>query len=146
MKLLLLLFWFSSGPELEQVRTLFLKAGDRSATLELYKAASEKSNESYLYMSYQGAAQMMMARYADHPYNKLLLFIRGKEMLEQAIQDHPSDPELRYLRLIIQKNAPRILGYNESIESDALLLASHVNLIGDVQLKKMIIDLLTNQP
>jgi len=49
----------------------------------------------------------------------LYLFKKGHELLENAIKEDPNNTEFRFLRLMIQENAPGFLGYNDSEEGDS---------------------------
>lgn len=67
---------------------------------------------------YLGVMETMLAEEVFWPLEKLDYFNRGKKKIERAIDKDKDDPELRYLRLLVQLNAPKFLSYDESIESD----------------------------
>ena len=69
--------------------------------------------------AYEGALLMKKADLVQGPGKKLSTFKEGHELLERAINEDKSNPEYRFLRLIIQENAPKILGYNNEIETDS---------------------------
>ena len=71
-----------------------------------------------LLLGYKGAVEMGMARHASNPFKKMGFFSKGKEHLDNAINQDTSDIELRFLRLTIQVNLPSFLGYSSNIESD----------------------------
>jgi hypothetical protein len=50
--------------------------------------------------------------------NKLSVFKSGHTQLEDAIKKDNSNAEYRFLRLIIQENAPGILGYKSDMKQD----------------------------
>jgi hypothetical protein len=68
--------------------------------------------------AYKGLSETMMAQYAFMPTSKLRYFNNGKYKIESAIKAEPSNPELRYIRLMVQLNAPSLLGYNDKISDD----------------------------
>ena len=71
-----------------------------------------------LVMAYVGVSETMMAENAFWPGEKWNYFNSGKEKIEKAIDQSKDNPELRYLRLLVQLNAPSFLSYDESIEKD----------------------------
>lgn len=61
---------------------------------------------------------MNSAQYEKWPFSKLSVFNEGKNDLQELIEKDKKNTELRLIRLSIQENAPRILGYNDNIEED----------------------------
>ena len=47
------------------------------------------------------------------------MFKEGGKKLEAAIKAAPNNVEFRFLRLMIQENAPKIVGYDENIKVDS---------------------------
>lgn len=72
--------------------------------------------------AYEGALRMKRAGLLKGPPNKLKEFKAGRELLEEQIKQFPDNAEFRFLRLMIQENAPRILGYHDNIEADLKIL------------------------
>ncbi len=60
----------------------------------------------------------MMAEYVYLPTTKLKYFNKGKKKIEESILRQPDNPELRYIRLMVQMNAPSMLGYYKDIQKD----------------------------
>jgi len=71
-----------------------------------------------LVMAYVGVSETMLAENAFWPGEKWNYFNSGKEKIEKAIDQNKDNPELRYLRLLVQLNAPSFLSYDESVEKD----------------------------
>ena len=69
-------------------------------------------------MAYVGVSETMLAENAFWPGEKWNYFNSGKEKIEKAIHQNKDNPELRYLRLLVQLNAPSFLSYDESVEKD----------------------------
>ncbi len=72
--------------------------------------------------AFEGALLMRKAGVESAPAQKLMLFKQGAEKLEAAIKASPQNAEYRFLRLMIQENAPRMLGYHSDIEADSNLV------------------------
>ncbi len=64
----------------------------------------------------------MTAEDTDMPLAKLSRFNRGKQMLEEAIQNAPNNPDLIFLRYSIQRSAPSFLGYDSNLNKDRKFL------------------------
>jgi hypothetical protein len=69
-----------------------------------------------------GVLKMREAEFAKGLKNKLDLFKAGGHQLEEEIAKNKSNAEYRFLRLIIQENAPAILNYNDNIQEDAKMV------------------------
>ncbi|GEM_PF-1355022 len=76
-------------------------------------------------MAYKGACQSMMARFFVSPFTKMKHFNEGTSLLEGSIAQKENVDNI-YLRLLVQLNAPAMLGYHDDIESDLLFLQKHV--------------------
>jgi len=128
-------------PPLNEVRDLYQKAPvDKRSCFELLELLKPvEVADSRLY-GYKGANLMISAQYVFSPFGKLSRFNEGKQMLESAVSAETGDVELRYLRLSIQKNAPAILGYNQSIEADRLFLKQALPNISDPRLRQQIVE------
>lgn len=71
-----------------------------------------------LLMGYKGAVVMAQGRHTANPFTKLSTFNEGRALLDSAIALDPESVELRFLRLSIQVNVPKILGYGGQIVED----------------------------
>lgn len=72
--------------------------------------------------AFQGALLMRKSGSQKTPGQKLSMFKQGHKLLETAISQESKNPEYRFLRLMIQENAPKIVGYNNNIAADASLV------------------------
>jgi len=72
--------------------------------------------------AYTGALEMRKAGLLTIPAKKLSTFKQGHKKLEAAIAAHPADAEYRFLRLMIQENAPKNLGYSKNISEDSKII------------------------
>lgn len=74
--------------------------------------------------AFEGTLLMKKAALVPNPGNKLNLFKSGHKKLENAIAQDSNNAELRFLRLMIQEHAPKVLGYHKNIEEDNKLIHS----------------------
>ncbi len=111
-----------------EIRVSFFQAtteiGQRENFFEMMESIPKASP---LVKVYYGAAQAMMAEVVFNPYTKLNHFIEGKNFIEEAIAERPEEAELRYVRYLIQSNAPDFLDYNKDIPDDLKFSARPLN-------------------
>lgn len=126
------------GQNINYIRENYQKATtDKSVCQSLIK---DLSNEkiSNLELAYLGTLETIWAKYVCNPFSKLSTFNKGKEKIETAVKNEPNNPEIRYLRLSVQKNAPGILDYNDAIKTDELFLRNNLNDVSSKELQRMI--------
>jgi hypothetical protein len=102
-------------------KTAFFEAieTDNEVVLEKMYNQVQKAPYTEEKSAYLGAILMKQAAFKFLPNKKLSYFLEGKNLLEKAISKYPKNTELRLIRLMIQENAPKFLGYYEESYSDA---------------------------
>ena len=93
-------------------------------------------------LAYLGALETIWANHVSNPFSKLRTFNIGKEKIETAVKRTPDDPEIRYLRLSVQENAPGFLGYNNEIETDRKYLKNNLDNVESRSLRTRIEEIL----
>ena len=68
--------------------------------------------------AFEGALLMRKSALLKVPVQKLNMFKQGAKLLEASINREPQNAEFRFLRLMIQENAPKVVGYNKNITED----------------------------
>jgi len=111
---------------------------DSSSCANLYSKIKNSNTNDLLYNSYKGAIMASMASYTKNKQEKINLFNQGKKMIEDAITKDTANVETRFLRLTIQTNCPKVLGYHKHIEKDKTFILNNYNNIKDKTLKQMI--------
>ena len=84
-------------------------------------------NESTISLAYLGLCEAMMAEHLFLPTSKIGSFNKGKQKVEQAIKNDPENLELRYIRLLIQLNSPKIVNYFTNIPGDLEYFVENLN-------------------
>ena len=84
---------------------------------ELNSAPADVSRDAFL-----GAMMMRRAGFGGSAPAKLKFFKQGRRLLEGAIAGDPNNAEYRFLRLMIQENAPPALGYNKEEKNDSEMI------------------------
>jgi hypothetical protein len=77
----------------------------------------------------------MMAK----PKDKISFFKSGRTKLEAAIAAEKDNVEYRFLRLIMQEHAPKIVKYRNELEEDSKLIKTNFNKLS-AQLQQLITD------
>lgn len=75
--------------------------------------------------AFEGALMMKKAGLLKGISHKLKTFNIGREKLEDMIAKHAGNAEFRFLRLMIQEKAPKILGYDQHLEEDHQYIIAH---------------------
>ncbi len=111
-----------SQANLDEVRKIFYEVAAKKVSPAVLKIATAQSLHDPIMRGYHGAATCMTAEDTDMPLAKLSRFNRGKQMLEEAIQNAPNNPDLIFLRYSIQRSAPSFLGYDSNLNKDRKFL------------------------
>jgi hypothetical protein len=134
-----------SQPNIEVLRKDYHKLNtDSAACATLYKKVNTSVSDDFLFNGYKGAITASMANHATSKAEKIKLFNNGKKLLEQSINADSSNIELRFLRLTIQANCPKALGYNKQITSDKKYIVTNFESIKPGSLKPKMAEYLLN--
>ncbi len=116
-------------------RTAFYKAMQSDNITLVDEQISElNSTTSATNNAFLGAMTMRRAGIGGNPFSRLSLFYKGYKLLEASIKQDPNNAEFRFLRLMIQENAPGILGYKDDEEKDSeFIRKSYKSLPEDLQ-------------
>ncbi len=138
----LLVTFYASSQDLNQIRAQYPNAVDSAEiTSQLDTEISKVENpEKPVLIAYKGAITTLTGKFAKGISEKVRLFKQGVSLIENAIAADASNIEIRYIRMSVQENAPRILGYHNHIDEDkAFILKSYGN-ISSKELKDIIKD------
>jgi hypothetical protein len=115
--------FFQSG--LESLRDSYAKANSSDANTEAFINIAEKqSGSDAVTTGYKAAAKIMEAKIAKS--NRKALVKAGATNLESIIKSNPNNIELRLIRMSVQENIPKIVGYRGSLKDDkAFILANY---------------------
>lgn len=75
--------------------------------------------------AFEGALMMKKAGLIKGASQKLKVFNEGRKKLEHMIALNADNAEFRFLRLMIQENAPRALKYGSQLEADRQYIVKH---------------------
>lgn len=148
MKLMLIAFLTfinSTSNELNQVRKLYVDAvKSKEACENLINRLNKIREDDALLQGYRGSGIIIMAKHVINPISKYSNFKKGRDILEKAVTKDKNNIELRFLRLMIQSNLPKFLGYKSNISEDLEFIDENLNKEKDLQLKEFISSSLKN--
>jgi hypothetical protein len=122
--LTVLFFFFQTG--LDSLRDSYAKANSSNANTEAFINIAEKQTGSDVVTNgYKAAAKIMEAKIAKK--NRKSLVKAGAVNLESIIKNNPNNIELRLIRLSIQENIPKIVGYRGSLKEDKAFILNNYN-------------------
>ncbi|WP_294202501.1 hypothetical protein [Chryseobacterium sp. sg2396] len=109
---------------LESLRESYAKANASNANTESFINMAEKASGSEpVIQGYKAAAQIMEAKITKS--NRKALVKSGATSLEAVIKSNPNNAELRVIRMSVQENIPKIVGYRGSLKDDKTFLLDH---------------------
>jgi len=134
------LFFNIQSIDLNTIRDGYKEAAQDKAKVSSLNAqlASVTKNDKPVLVAYKGAGIALKGRYAKKIKEKKQLFIEGVTLVEYALKKAPTNIELRFIRLGIQENTPKLLKYKGSIKEDKNYILSHYKAIKSLKLKKHI--------
>lgn len=136
----IILLWFVPAQDLETLRLAYKNAGQDDSKIEAFENLVKDitTEDNPVLVGYRGASLTLKAKLEKTIKDKKDLFIQGKEIIEYAIQQAPESIELRFIRLGIQENTPKLLKYKDNIEEDKNFILKNYNNISSKDLKSHI--------
>lgn len=120
-----LLFSQSNCDEIDTIRTKYHQVNSQEKLTEFTTFVNTFNCKKLI--PYKASAMMQSAKYAFWPTKKLKLFNTGKKQLENYITKYPNDIEARYIRVLIQHNVPKILGYHKNKLDDITFIKQNLS-------------------
>ena len=120
-----LMFTFFSffQSDLESLRNSYSKANSSNENAKNFIALAEKkSSNDPVISGYKSASKILEAKVTTEK-NKRKSFVKsGATTLESIISSNPNNAELRVIRMSVQENLPKIVGYNKNLKEDKIFL------------------------
>ena len=127
-------------PSISEVRDLYKKgATSKEVAAKMFKQLENvKESDSHILLGYKAAALTLVAKHTEKVKDKKKHFKEGATLLEEIIASQPNDIELRFIRLSIQQNAPKVLKYKGNITKDKSYIFDKLKNLKDKDLKTYI--------
>jgi hypothetical protein len=109
------------------MRSVYLTQDEAKITkmYKLLKARQQLSPDEECYLA---AFECLQAKYSINPYTKYNYFSSGYNRLNGLINRYSVNPEYRYHRLMIEKNAPAFLIEKNHIVQDKSIIKKYNNI------------------
>jgi len=135
-----LLFFSIQSIDLNTVRNDYKEAAQDKTKVSSFneQLVSVTKKDSPVLLAYKGAGIALKGRYSKKIKSKKQFFIEGVTLVEYALKKAPKNIEIRFIRLGIQENTPKLLKYKGNIEEDKSFILSHFSTIKSSNLKKHI--------
>lgn len=120
-----LFLYFQSG-DLAVLRNSYSQANlSNTNTQNFINTADKQSGSDATTIGYKAAAKIMEAKIAKK--GRPALVKEGATSLESVITKNPNNIELRLIRMSIQENLPKIVGYRSSLKTDKTFILNNYN-------------------
>lgn len=128
--------------DLAEIRLLYKEAhNSKQNVLALNKKLeSVTKNDDKVLVAYKGSVIAMTAKYEKGSKLKTEVFKKGVSLVEFAVVEEPENIEIRFVRLSLQQNSPKILKYHKHLEEDKNFVLSNFHQIESLELKNYIKD------
>ena len=128
--------------DVSTVRNAYKEAAQDSSKIEAFSKllTNVSKNDDVTLVAYKGAAIALLARNEKRIKDKKDLFVEGISYVEYAIEKAPNNIEVRFIRLGIQENTPKILKYKGDIEEDKQFILKQFKNINSSNLRNHIKD------
>lgn len=114
-----LVSFVGNAQDLNEVRKKYPLAQDnKEIAQELNDKFEQVESSNPTINAYKGAVLTLIADFEKKKVEKLRLFKEGKKLLDDAIQTNAANIEMRMIRLGVQENTPKILGYHKEMNED----------------------------
>lgn len=143
--LLIIVFLISAAgtaQDLNRIRSAYPKAVESAEITDQLDGELAKVNSSNkpVLLAYKGAVSTLKAKFAKTKKEKKEYFKEGTSWIESAIRAEPSSIEIRYIRMSVQENSPKFLGYHKNLEEDKAFVLKNYSSISSTELKNVIKD------
>ncbi|WP_452232902.1 hypothetical protein [Lacinutrix sp. MEBiC02595] len=128
--------------DLNTVRDAYkIAAQDKTKTEAFNTSLAEVTKKDKIeFVAYKGAAMALVAKHAKTLKEKKEDFIAGVTLVEYAVEKAPNNIEVRFIRIGIQENTPKLLKYKGNIDEDKHFILKQFHGIKSSALKKHIKD------
>lgn len=131
------LFILHQSLDLNHVRDMYKNVAHDKTELTTFNSLLNEvtKTDKVELVAYKGAGVALKGRYSKKIKDKRSFFIEGVTLVEYAIQKSPNNIELRFIRLGIQDNTPKLLKYKGDMLNDKKFILTHYSAIKSSQLK-----------
>jgi hypothetical protein len=131
-------FSFAQTLDRQQLRSYFVEAAHRRSALDSFiNVIGQKSMTPYE-ECYLGICDGLEIQYIGSMWGKYKMLDKSRGHINAAIQKDPKDPEMRFIRFMLEHNIPAFLGMSTHIQGDLAYIFEHIDFLDDSpDMKKM---------
>jgi hypothetical protein len=128
----------------QQLRNLFVSATERKPALDSLMSLLERiEKKSPAEESYFGICNGLYCQYETSDWAKLKHVMKSRSYLNSAIARDAKDPELRFMRFMLEHFLPSFLGLNKHMADDLQVVFKNPSFIDDnLLLKRKVVEFL----
>ncbi len=135
----MLSFMYAYNMDILAVRKMFYAAAENEKNSSAFMDYMSKLNEDDpMVKGYTGMAHMLLAKNSINPFTKSTHFMKGRRLLDLAVNSDSNNVELRFLRLTVQIEAPFFLEYSGQVDEDKKVIRTALPQLGDRDLAERI--------
>jgi len=137
---ILFVSFFVLFPNVSEVRKDYVNAiQNKDITFQLNKELTQiQKTDNKVLVAYKGAVLTLMAKFAENRSDKKKYFKDGATLINFAVSEKPNNVEIRYIRLGVQENAPKIVSYRKNKEEDKQFILEHYKEVSSKEVKGFI--------
>ncbi|MEJ8755824.1 hypothetical protein WG947_02350 [Pontibacter sp. H259] len=109
--------------KLSELRVEYLAASkDEDAAKEFYSKMEKYSGKEPVVIGYKAASEAVMAKYVWNPYFKMKHLNAAMELFDEAVAMNKVNPEIRFLRFVVEYHIPSYLNMSEHMKEDKAIV------------------------
>ncbi|MBO6778597.1 MAG: hypothetical protein JJ896_02985 [Rhodothermales bacterium] len=97
-----------------------LRNADTEQGSEAYLDVVDRDSDHPLAVAFRASAELISVGYKGNPFSKLRRFRAWSKELDRQVEADSLNPEIRFLRMTVKDQAPRILAYRSGVVSDCV--------------------------
>lgn len=109
--------------KLTELRQEYMAASkDEAAAREFYDKMDKYTGKDAIVLGYKAAAEAVMAKYVWNPYYKMKHLNTAQDIFKDAVALDDDNPEIRFLRFVVESHVPGYLNKSEHLQEDKNLI------------------------
>jgi hypothetical protein len=109
--------------KLSELRVEYLAASkDEDAAKDFHAKMEKYSGKEPVVIGYKAASEAVMAKYVWNPYFKMKHLNTAMELFGEAVTLNKVNPEIRFLRFIVEYHIPGYLNMSQHMKEDKMIV------------------------
>lgn len=126
---------FAQNTVLNTLRILYFEASYNEQKMDsLSLILDNQQNITNVFFAYQGATQVMKAKYTYNPISQFSYLKKGVIILNQAVFKDSANFEIHFLRFVVEHHIPSFLGFSTHLQTDKKFLLNNLDKIEQMKI------------